>query len=78
MTSTLREEQGIGVVKRKDLIGDMSSLSSHSAHVSPPHLRPRLSFLTFPSDFPLLQSCPPFSFISSPCPQQLGPFPPGS
>lgn len=62
-----------------DLIGGVSSLGSHSAHISPSHLLPRLPFLTFfPSELPLLQSCPSSSLVSSPCPQMPGPFPSGS
>lgn len=77
-TRTLREKGcervGDRMWGRRDLIGGVSSLSSHSAHISLFHLLPRLPFLTFfPSHFPL----PSFS-ISSPCPPQLGPLPPGS
>ena len=65
------------MVGRKDLIGGASSLGSHSAHVSLPHLLPRLPFFTFLCSA-LFQSCPSSSLISPHCPQQLGPFPSGS
>lgn len=70
----------IAVVGRKDLIGGASSLSSHSAHGSLPHLLPRLpasSLLHLPLFCPL-PVLPSSSLISFPCPQQLGPFPSGS
>lgn len=73
------EEQGTGVVGKEGFDWGMYALSSHSAHISRPHLRPRLPFLTFfYSDLSFLQSCSSSPFIFSPCPQQLGPFPPGS
>ena len=68
------DEQEIVVVGREDLIGDASSLGSHSALVSQPHLLPRLPFFPFLCSA-LFQACPSSSLISSPCPQQLGPFP---
>ena len=68
------DEQEIVVVGREDLIGDASSLGSHSARVSQPHLLPRLPFFPFLCSA-LFQACPSSSLISSPCPQQLGPFP---
>lgn len=60
------DEQEIAVVGREDLIGGASSLGSHSAHVSQPHLLPRLPF-PFPCSA-LFQACPSSSLISSPCP----------
>lgn len=65
------------MVGRKDLIGGASSLGSHSAHVSLPHLLPRLPFFTFLCSA-LFQPCPSSFLISPHCPQQLGPFPSGS
>lgn len=59
------------MVGRKDLIGGASSLGSHSAHVSLPHLLPRLPFFTFLCSA-LFQPCPSSFLISPHCPQQLG------